>query len=187
MKRCLRLIYFHSKYSSHLFINPKASRFHLALVQYFYSARRHTYPVNVKWWKFQTLLGQNIGRVYILIKIVSILAVNHYKIYLNKKYFAFYIYLLCPEGVLYPSLRVCALPKGKLYPTPPLPLPFVIPWGYTLSLNRVYSVEFHTAFRHLLRLNICISLLYLKSSTCCSYILVTPLAMLRLQNCPSTR
>jgi len=51
-------------------------------------------------------------------------------------------------------------------------------------VDGVYSVKFHIAFCHLLRLHIYISLLYLKGSACCSYILVIPLAMHMLQIAP---
>jgi len=62
------------------------------------------------------------------------------------------------------------------------------PWESSKNWWRYGRMKFVTiAFHHLLQLYICISLLHLKSPTCCSYIFVTPLAMLRLQNCSSAR
>ena len=71
--------------------------------------------------------------------------------------------------------------KGKVVLIPRIRLS---PNAETLPVNGVYSVKFHIAFYYLLQLHIYISLLYLKSSACCSYILVIPLAMHMLQIAP---
>ena len=71
--------------------------------------------------------------------------------------------------------------RGKVVLIPRIRLS---PNAETLPVNGVYSVKFHIAFYYLLQLHIYISLLYLKSSACCSYILVIPLAMHMLQIAP---